>query len=79
MNYFWSTKENLIYLELRRHGYHVYVGVTLNKEVDFVAQKADRKIYIQVTYSMTEESTIKREYASLEGIEDHYEKIVVSR
>jgi uncharacterized protein len=70
--------ENLIYLELRRQGYHVYVGVLLNKEVDFVAQKADRKIYIQVTYSMTEESTIKREYASLEGINDHYEKIIVS-
>lgn len=70
--------ENLIYLELRRQGYHVYVGVLQNKEVDFVAQKADRKIYIQVTYSMTEESTIKREYASLEGIDDHYEKIVVS-
>lgn len=70
--------ENLIYLELRRQGYHVHVGVLQNKEVDFVAQKADRIIYIQVAYSMTEESTIKREYASLEGIDDHYEKIVVS-
>lgn len=70
--------ENLIYLELRRQGFHVYVGVLINKEVDFVAQKGDRIIYLQVTYSMTEEDTIKREYASLEGIDDHYEKIVVS-
>jgi uncharacterized protein len=70
--------ENLIYLELRRYGYQVYVGVLLNKEVDFVAQKADRIIYVQSTYLMIEEATIKREYASLEAIDDHYEKIIVS-
>jgi predicted AAA+ superfamily ATPase len=70
--------ENLIYLELRRYGYHVYIGVLLNKEVDFIAQKGDRKLYIQATYLMIEEATIKREYASLEEIDDHYEKIIVS-
>jgi predicted AAA+ superfamily ATPase len=70
--------ENLIYLELRRHGYQVYVGALLNKEVDFVAKKADRTLYIQSAYLLADDSTIQREYAALETINDHYEKIVVS-
>lgn len=70
--------ENLVYLELRRNGYQVYVGVLPNKEVDFVAQKADRLVYVQVAYLMVDEETVKREYGALEAITDNYEKIVVS-
>ena len=70
--------ENLIYLELRRLGYEVYIGVLPNKEVDFVATKADQKIYVQSAYLLIDEATIKREYASLEAINDNYPKIVVS-
>jgi predicted AAA+ superfamily ATPase len=70
--------ENLVYLELRRNGYHVYVGVLPNKEVDFVAQKSDRVLYIQTTYLMVDEQTIRREYAALESISDNYEKVIVS-
>ncbi len=70
--------ENLIYLELRRSGYEVYIGVLPNKEVDFVAIKADQKLYIQSAYLLIDEPTINREYASLEAIKDHYPKIVVS-
>jgi len=70
--------ENLVYLELRRNGYHVYVGVLPNKEVDFVAQKSDRVLYIQTTYLMVDEQTIQREYAALESISDNYEKVIVS-
>jgi uncharacterized protein len=70
--------ENLIYLELCRAGYDVYVGVLRNKEVDFVAKKADRIIYLQSTYMLIDESTIEREYAALDAIGDHFEKIVVS-
>jgi len=70
--------ENLIYLELRRLGYEVYVGVMANKEVDFVATKADQKLYVQCAYLLIDEATIKREYASLEAINDNYPKIVVS-
>ena len=70
--------ENLVYLELRRNGYQVYVGVLPNKEVDFVAQKSDRVLYIQTTYLMVDEQTIKREYAALESISDNYEKVIVS-
>jgi predicted AAA+ superfamily ATPase len=70
--------ENLIYLDLRRLGYEVYVGIIPNKEVDFVATKADQKLYIQCVYLLLDEATIKREYASLEAINDNYPKIVVS-
>ncbi|PXV58859.1 hypothetical protein CLV62_1426 [Dysgonomonas alginatilytica] len=70
--------ENLIYLELRRAGYEVYVGAMRDKEVDFVAKKGDRVIYLQSTYLMADEQTAKREYAPLEAIQDNYEKFVVS-
>ncbi len=70
--------ENLVYLELRRAGYEVYVGAMRDKEVDFVAKKADRVIYLQSTYLLIDEQTVRREYASLEAIPDNYEKIVVS-
>ena len=70
--------ENMIYLELRRSGFQVYVGVLPNKEVDFVAKKADRVLYIQSTYSLAEKETAQREYSALEVISDHYEKIIVS-
>lgn len=70
--------ENMVYLELRRAGYDVYVGSIRNKEVDFVAKKADKIIYIQSTYMLLDESTIEREYSALEAINDNFEKIVVS-
>ena len=70
--------ENLIYLELRRAGFDVYVGYIRNKEVDFVAQKADRKIYIQSTYMLSDETTIEREFLSLKAVNDNFEKFIVS-
>ena len=70
--------ENLVYLELRRSGFDVYVGALRNKEVDFVAKKVDRIIYLQSTYLLSDEATVEREYSSLEAIDDSFEKIVVS-
>ena len=70
--------ENLVYIELLRHGYDVYVGSIKDKEVDFVAIKNDRIIYVQATYMLVDEQTIEREYAPLECIADNYEKVVVS-
>lgn len=70
--------ENLVYLELKRTGYEVYVGSVKEKEVDFVAMKDDRIIYIQSTYVLMDEHTVEREYAPLEAIGDSYEKVVVS-
>ena len=70
--------ENAVYLSLRRAGYRVYVGTIKDTEVDFVAIKGDRKLYLQVTLQLTEEQTIEREYRSLKLIEDNFDKYVVS-
>lgn len=70
--------ENLVYLDLLRNGYDVYVGTLRDKEIDFVAIKNDRTIYLQVAYILVDEDTIRREYSPLEKIPDNYEKIVVS-
>lgn len=61
-----------------RHEFDVYVGSIKGKEVDFVAIKGDRTIYIQVALMLVDKQTIEREYSALESIEDSYEKIVVS-
>ncbi len=70
--------ENLVYLELRRFVFEVFVGILPNKEVDFVAKKADYLLYVQCAYSLADEETAKRKYAVLEEIADSYEKVVVS-
>jgi len=70
--------ENAVYLDLRRAGYAVYTGVRKGKEVDFVARKADRVIYIQCAYLLVDETTTEREYSALEAIPDSFEKLVVS-
>lgn len=70
--------ENLVYLELRRTGYEVYVGAMRDKEIDFVARKGDRLIYLQSSYLLADEQIIRREYTPLESINDNYEKVVVS-
>jgi len=70
--------ENLVYLSLKRAGYQIYTGIIRGKEVDFVALKNDRVLYVQATYLLLDETTISREYTPLELIPDNYEKIVVS-
>jgi predicted AAA+ superfamily ATPase len=70
--------ENMVYLQLRQLGFNVYTGVLRNKEIDFVAMKEDRKIYVQSSYLLLDEQTIAREYEPLLSIADHYEKYVVS-
>ena len=70
--------ENLVYLQLINAGFDVYVGYLRNKEVDFVAIKNSKPIYIQVTYLMTDKETIDREYRSLEFIKDNFPKIIIS-
>lgn len=70
--------ENIVYFELLRRGYDVAIGKVNNTEIDFIATKADDKIYIQVTESMMSEDVRKRELAPLQKIKDNYEKIVLS-
>lgn len=70
--------ENIVYMELIRNGYEVYVGKNKDYEVDFVAHKNGNKLYVQVTYLLADESTIEREFRSLELIQDNYPKYVIS-
>ena len=70
--------ENIIYLELASYGYDVYIGHARNREIDFVAKKGERTLYIQCSYNLEDEKTIEREYSSLLGITDNYEKFIVS-
>lgn len=70
--------ENIVYFELLRRGYDVSIGKVDQSEVDFIAAKADDKLYVQVTESMTGEDVRKRELAPLQKINDNYEKIVLS-
>lgn len=70
--------ENIVYFELIRRGYDVSIGKVGNFEVDFIATKADNKLYVQVTESMTSEDVRSWELAPLKKISDNYEKIVLS-
>ena len=68
--------ENVVYFELKRRGYEVYIGKNGTKEIDFVAVRRDERIYVQVCRRLPEESD--REIANLLDIRDHYPKYVVT-
>lgn len=71
--------ENAVYLELRRQGWQVYVGVQGQLEVDFVALRKDQKLYIQVSWQMAgNEQTAMREYAPLLNIKDQFRKVIIT-
>ena len=73
-----SSLENIVYLELCRRGYTVYVGKTSDGEIDFVAVRQNEKIYVQVTQEINSEKTEKREYNRLLEITDNYPKFVLT-
>lgn len=70
--------ENIVFLELLRRDYRVYIGKIGDTEIDFIAEKPNEKIYIQVTESMQSEDTRERELKPLRMVADNYEKIVLS-
>ena len=70
--------ENIVYHELVRREYTVFIGKLGTREVDFVAEKAHTRIYVQVAYRLEHESTLKREFAPLLAIRDSYPKFVVT-
>lgn len=72
-----ASLENVVYLELLRRGYEVYIGKTPDGEVDFVATRQGEKLYVQVTQEITSEKTEKREYERLLEIYDNYPKYVL--
>ena len=70
--------ENIVYLELIRRGYKVYIGRTGEKEVNFVAENKEGFTYFQVAYTTREQSTLERELTPLQEINDHYPKYILT-
>lgn len=70
--------ENVVYLELLRRGYNVYVGKVDEFEVDFVAQDSKGTTYFQVALSVRDEKTLERELRPLQAIKDHYPKLILT-
>ncbi len=70
--------ENIVYLELRRRGYQVAIGKLAVKEVDFVATSQEGLTYYQVSASVLDKNTLKRELAPLQAIQDNYPKVLLS-
>lgn len=73
-----QTLENIVFLELLRRGFKVSIGKTDAKEIDFVAEKASQRIYIQVSYLLANNDVIQREFSALADIQDNYPKYVIS-
>jgi uncharacterized protein len=70
--------ENIVLLELQARGFVVSIGKVDEKEIDFIAEKGAQKLYIQVCMRLDSQKVIEREYASLEAVDDHFPKIVLS-
>ena len=70
--------ENIIFLELKRRNYKIYIGKNSSNKVDFVVQTDDDLIYIQVALSVRDEETLKRELKPLNDINDHYPKYLIT-
>ena len=70
--------ENIVCLELLRRNYKVYVGKKGDLEIDFIAEKQGKKIYVQVAYLLASEETVKREFSVYNSVKDSYPKYVVS-
>ena len=73
-----SSYENIVYMELLRRGYEVYVGKYNDLEIDFVAVSPNEKIYYQVTRSLLSEDVENREKKSLLAINDNYKKVILT-
>lgn len=70
--------ENVVYLELIRRGYKVYIGKVDDNEVDFVVENKDGRTYFQVAYTTRDENTLLRELTPLQKINDHYPKYILT-
>ncbi|MFH1525571.1 MAG: ATP-binding protein [Bacteroidota bacterium] len=70
--------ENIVYMHLIYLGYEINVGVDAGKEIDFIAHKKDRIVYLQVCYLLSDEKVIEHEFGNLLAIKDNYEKLLIS-
>ena len=73
-----SILENIIFLELKRRGYDIYIGKYDDKEVDFVIKNNEGIKYVQVALSVRDEKTLERELIPLDSIKDHYPKYLIT-
>ncbi len=73
-----KVMENVVYNHLSRLGYKVYVGQMHKAEIDFVAEKKDSMVYVQVTYLLASDDTVEREFGNLKLIKDSHPKYVIS-
>jgi predicted AAA+ superfamily ATPase len=70
--------ENIVYLELKRRNYKVFTGKIGDREIDLVAEKQGKKLYVQVAYKLESKETAEREFSELLNIRDQYPKFVVT-
>lgn len=70
--------ENIVFMELIRRNYSVTVGKIGDKEIDFIGERRNEKIYVQVTYLLSSEETISREFSIYDLVKDNFPKYVVS-
>jgi hypothetical protein len=67
-----------VFLELKRCGYAVSVGKFQDTEVDFIAERGGKRMYLQVCYLLSDETVVRRDFGPLEAIRDNYPKLVLS-
>ena len=70
--------ENIVYLELIRRGYTVYIGKIGDLEIDFIAERNNEKAYYQVSATILDENTFKKEIMPLKKIKDNFQKFIIS-
>ena len=73
-----ASLENIVYNELLNRGYEVYIGILKNAEIDFIAQKGNEKIYLQVCYLLASDETVAREFGVYDSVKDNYPNYVLS-
>ena len=73
-----ASLENIVYNELLNRGYEVYIGILKNAEIDFIAQKGNEKIYLQVCYLLASDETVAREFGVYDSVKDNCPKYVLS-
>ena len=73
-----ASLEDIVYNELLTRGYKVYIGILKNAEIDFIAQKGNEKIYLQVCYLLASDETVAREFGVYDSVKDNYPKYVLS-